>query len=114
MHDAPTRAAKTLPPAHTREPADRQATQVWLALAVLTAVSVLAAGHALPPVGRLLATLAVAVLCAVKGQLLVQGDLRSRRAGPLIHRLVQLFAALAPVLLTVSALIEAAQALQPG
>ena len=113
MHDAPTRAAKTLPPAHTREPADRQATQVWLALAVLTAVSVLAAGHALPPVGRLLATLAVAVLCAVKGQL-VRGYLRSRRAGPLIHRLVQLFAALAPVLLTVSALIEAAQALQPG
>jgi hypothetical protein len=50
----------------------------------------------------------------VKGQLLVQGDLRSRRAGPLIHRLVQLFAALAPVLLTVSALIEAAHALRHG
>ncbi len=106
--------AKTLPPAHTLRQADRRAAQVWLALAVLTAVSVLAAGHALPPVARLLATLAVAVLCAVKGQLLVQGDLRSRRAGPLIHRLVQLFAALAPVLLTVSALIEAAHALRHG
>lgn len=90
-------------------PATRRdtATATWLALIVLTLVSALASAHGAHPLWRLAAGLAVALLCAVKGRLLLRGYLHARDAGPVFDRLVRLFAALAPALLGLSALLEA-------
>lgn len=83
------------------------ASRTWLALVALTLLSVLVAAHGLHPLWRLAATWAVALLCALKAQLLVRDYLQARQAGPVFHRLVQCFAVLAPLLLAASAVLEA-------
>ncbi len=57
---------------------------------------------------RGLELLAVAALCALKAELVIRHYLEARRAGPVFHALVRLFALLAPVLPAASALREAA------
>lgn len=79
----------------------------WLAMMALTGLSVLAAGESHHGVSRVLMTSAVAFLAWVKGLLLIRYYLEARHAGPLFHRLMLVFAMLAPAALIVSALHEA-------
>ena len=99
----------------TPEPATTppSATRTWLALLLLTGMSALTTAHAAHPLWRLAAALAVALLCALKGRLLLRGYLHPDQAGPVFARVVGLFAALAPVLLAATALLEAWRAPWP-
>lgn len=87
----------------------RRAAWTWLALLGLTLLSVLAAGQGHGHAGwlRVAATWAVAVLCALKADLLIRHYLEARAAGPVFHRLVRAFAAVVPLALALSALREA-------
>lgn len=87
------------------------ATTAWILLIALTLASASAIGHGAHPLWRLAAAVAVALLCALKGIALVRGYLRPREAGPVFDRIVRLFAALAPTLLVITALLEAWRAL---
>ena len=82
------------------------ATRTWLALLLLTGLSALTTAHAAHPLWRLAAALAVALLCALKGRLLLRGYLHPDQAGPVFARLIGGFAALAPALLVVTAVLE--------
>lgn len=83
------------------------ATRAWMALLALSAASIQAADLGHQAQGRLWMALAVAALCALKAELVIRHYLEARRAGPVFHMLVRLFALLAPVLLAASALREA-------
>lgn len=83
------------------------ATRTWLLLVALTLASAVASAYGAQPMLRLPAALAVAALCAIKGHWLVVGYLASREAGPVFDRIVRLFAMLVPILLAISAWIEA-------
>ena len=85
----------------------RPATQAWWALLALSAASIQAAGLGHQAQEHLWLALAVAALCALKAELVIRHYLEARRAGPVFHVLVRLFALLAPVLLAASALREA-------
>lgn len=85
----------------------RPATWAWLALLLLTLVSVTAAGHAQHGGSRLGMTLAVAALALGKAWLLLHHFLELPQAARVFRRLVWLFAGLAPALLVASALHEA-------
>lgn len=85
----------------------RPATQALLALLALSAASIQAAGLGHQAQERLWLALAVAALCALKAELVIRYYLEARRAGPVFHVLVRLFALLVPVLLAASALREA-------
>lgn len=101
-------------PAYTRASSPLQldeATRTWLALVALTLLGAAAVGHGGHPLWRLAAAWLVALVCAVKARLLLRGYLRPRDAGLVFERLVRLFAAVAPVLLAVTALVEAWRAL---
>jgi hypothetical protein len=93
---------RTPPPARV----DR-ATLAWWALLALTGVSVAAAGWAHHGGVRLWLGFAVAAIAWTKGALLVRHYLEARRAGPVVHRVVLLFMALAPLGLVASAVHEA-------
>ena len=88
-------------------PDARPATQAWVALLALSAVSIQAAGLGHQAQGRLWMALAVAALCALKAELVIRHYLEAQRAGVVFHALVRLFALLVPVLLAASALREA-------
>lgn len=83
------------------------ATRTWLALVALTLLGAAAVGHGDHPLWRLSAAWLVALVCALKARLLLRGYLRPRDAGLVFERLIRLFAAVAPVLLGVTALVEA-------
>lgn len=85
----------------------RPAARAWVALLVLSAASIQAADLGHQAQGRLWMALAVAALCALKAELVIRYYLEARRAGPVFHVLVRVFALLAPVLLAASALREA-------
>ncbi len=89
-------------------PGLRPATLAWWALLALSAAGIQAAGLGHQAQERLWLALAVAALCALKAELVIRHYLEARRAGPVFHALVRLFALLAPVLLAASALREAA------
>jgi hypothetical protein len=88
-----------------------EATRTWLALVALTLLGAAAVGHGGHPLWRLAAAWLVALVCALKARLLLRGYLRPRDAGPVFERLIRLFAAVAPALLGVTALVEAWRAL---
>jgi len=81
------------------------ATWAWLALMLLSGVSVLAAGQAHHG-HRLWMTVVVAAIAWGKAQLVIRHYLEARHARPVFHRIVQIFAALAPLALVISALRE--------
>ncbi len=83
------------------------ATVTWLALIVLTGLGVLASSQGATPALRLAMGWVVALLCALKAELLVRHYLHVAQAGPVFSRLVRLFAVLAPLGLAFSALREA-------
>jgi len=83
------------------------ATSAWFTLAALTIVSASAVATGAHPLWRLGSAVTVALICAVKGRILAREYLRSQDAGVAFDRLVKLFATLAPVLLVVTALVEA-------
>ena len=89
-------------PTHRRIDA---ATWTWLALMALSVVSVLAADQAHHGY-RLWMTVAVASIAWFKAQLVIRHYLEAWRAPPVFHRVVQIFAALAPLALVVSVLRE--------
>lgn len=91
----------------TRRRLPRATTLTWLALVLLSLASVLVASQSQPGGHRLVLTAAVATIAWVKAQLLIRHYLQARLAGPRLHRIVQLFAALAPLILLVSAVREA-------
>lgn len=84
----------------------RSKTWAWVTLIGLTLVSVQAAHTFHSPGWRLLASAIVAVVAWTKGMIVIQSYLESRLAGPIFHRLVLGFAALAPCALIVSGVRE--------
>lgn len=72
-------------------------TLAWWALMLLTGLSVAAAGRAHAGNARLWMTAAVAAIAWVKAQLLLREYLELGRATPTLRRLIQGFAALAPL-----------------
>jgi hypothetical protein len=76
-------------------------------LLALGAASIQVAGFGHPVQQRLWLALAVAALCALKAELVIRHYLEAKRAGPVFHALVRLFALLAPVFLAASAIREA-------
>lgn len=94
----------------TSTPASRQrldsTTLAWWALMTLTGLSVAAAGVAQKGSTRFWMTAAVAGIAWVKAQLLLREYLELQRATPVFRRLIQGFAALAPLGLLASALHE--------
>jgi hypothetical protein len=88
-----------------------KATRTWLALVAFTLLGAAAVGHGGHPLWRLAAAWLVALVCGLKARLLLRGYLRPRDAGPVFERLIRLFAAVTPVLLGVTALVEACRAL---
>ena len=85
----------------------RPATLAWWALLALSAASVTTAGLGHHAQGRLWMLLVVAMLCAIKAELLIRHYLEARQAGALFHGLVRLFAWLVPLLMGLSAIHEA-------
>lgn len=81
-------------------------TLAWWALLALTGLSVAAAGVAHEGSARFWMTAAVAAIACVKAQLLLREYLELQRATPVFRRLIQGFAALAPLGLLISALHE--------
>lgn len=82
-----------------------RATWAWLALMALSVVSVLAAGQAQHG-HRLWMTVVVAAIAWGKAQLVIHHYLEAGRARPVFRRIVQIFAALAPLALVMSVLRE--------
>ncbi len=90
-------------------PRPSSTTLAWWALMVLTGLSVAAAGVAHDGGTRFWMTAAVAAIAWVKAQLLLREYLELHRATPVFRRLIQGFAALAPLGLLASALHELAR-----
>jgi len=84
-------------------------TLAWWTLLALTGLSVAVAGIGHQGSVRIWMTAAVAAIAWVKAQLLLREYLELRRAAPVFRRLIQGFAALAPLGLLVSALHELAR-----
>lgn len=78
----------------------------WLALIALTLASVLASAHGAEPGVRLAMSLMIAILCAIKAELLIRHFLHVADAGPMFSILVRAFAAIVPLALVFSALRE--------
>lgn len=74
----------------------------WLSLVALTFVSVQAAHQAHGGASRMAMSFAIAAIAWSKGLILIRHYLESRRAGPVFHRIMLLFAAVAPLALMVS------------
>lgn len=94
------------PPPQPRSRLLHPASWTLLALAALSCVSVLAAGQSHQGAWRFWMTAVVAALAWIKAQLLLRHYLEAQRAGRLFSRLLQGFAALAPLGLLLSALRE--------
>lgn len=82
------------------------ATLTWLTLIALTLASVAASARGAEEGVRLAMSLMIAVLCAIKAELLVRHFLHVADAGPLFSTLVRAFAAIVPLALVFSALRE--------
>lgn len=80
----------------------------WLLMVALTCLSVFAAHLAHAGLSRWAMSASIALIAWGKGLLLVRHFLESHRAGPVFHRIVLGFAALAPLALLVSGWREAA------
>ncbi len=94
-------------PSGPTAPRLRPATRAWLALLLLTALSVGAAAYAHHGGQRLAMALVVAAIAWFKGRVLILRYLEAQHAGVVFYRIVSLFAALAPLALALSALREA-------
>jgi len=81
-------------------------TLAWLLLCALSVLSVVLAAQSHVGLARMGLTLLVAVLAWVKAQVLLRHYLEVQRAGKVFVHLLQGFAVLAPLGLTVSALRE--------
>jgi hypothetical protein len=84
----------------------RAATLAWLALVVLSVLSVAVAGVSHQGGSRFVMTVLVAGIAWLKGLMLIRHYLEAHQAGPVFHRIVLGFAALAPLGLALSALRE--------
>lgn len=84
----------------------RHLTLAWAWLAGLSLLSVLASGASHQGLGRLIMTLLVAAIAWAKARVLIRHYLEAQQAGPVFHRIVMTFAALAPLALGVSAVRE--------
>ena len=83
----------------------------WLLMVALTCLSVFAAHLAHAGLSRGVMSASIALIAWGKGLLLVRHFLEAHRAGPVFHRIVLGFAALAPLALLVSGWREAAAGL---
>lgn len=78
-------------------------TRAWLLLCLLSLLSVGVAAQSHGGLGHLVLTTLVALLAWTKAQVLLRHYLELQRAGPIFSRLLQGFAALAPLGLVLSA-----------
>ena len=97
-----------MPPApSSHRPSTRATTLAWLALVVLSVLSVTVAGVSHQGGSRFVMAVLVAGIAWFKGLMLIRHYLEAAHAGPVFHRIVLGFAALAPLGLALSALREA-------
>lgn len=81
-------------------------TVAWIALLLLSLVSIQAAGQSHAGASRMGMTFVVAAIAWIKALIVIRYYLESRFAGPVFHRIMLIFAALAPLALMVSGLRE--------
>ncbi|AWI52367.1 hypothetical protein DEH84_02175 [Aquabacterium olei] len=81
-------------------------TLAWIALLMLSLVSIQAAGQSHAGTSRMAMTFVIAIVAWIKALIVIRYYLESRFAGPVFHRIMLIFASLAPLALMVSGLRE--------